>query len=280
MRNDRFSVLIFAGDDHLTQELASHLRSHFQGFPLVLEFESATRRLVSEFKNQLHGLVILAAGSGDQEMPQTILQLQAVSGSARILYLGVNALPDGFQGVDRFDLPVVKWDVLLDWVTGCIPDHLAVRHRLRRLENPLRKALEDYAKKYNSAEMQSAEAMADSGATLIQAPLAWLTLQSSPWAGSSGSSSHSAQSGNLAASAGPSITFVEDPVARRAAFWREAGFVGALILLATLSRIFSSPDVPDHWLSLKTLTTGLSWASVFGFLSARALDRFAFSRQK
>lgn len=277
MRNDRFSVLIFAGDDHLTQELASHLRSHFQDFPLVLEFESATRRLVSEFKNQLHGLVILAAGSGDQEMPQTILQLQAVSGSARILYLGVNPLPEGFQGVDRFDLPIVKWDVLLDWVTGCIPDHLAVRHRLKRLENPLRKALEGYAEKYNEEEEQSSSSGASSGVPLIQAPLAWLSLQSSrnlPGAGVE------ADPGSSAAGSKPNITFIEDPVARRAAFWREAGVVGTLILLATLARVFADPDAPDHWLSLKTLTTGLAWASVFGFLSARALDRFAFSRQK
>ena len=279
MRNDRFSVLIFAGDDHLTQELASHLRSHFQDFPLVLEFESATRRLVSEFKNQLHGLVILAAGSGDQEMPQTILQLQAVSGSARILYLGVNPLPEGFQGVDRFDLPIVKWDVLLDWVTGCIPDHLAVRHRLKRLENPLRKALQAYAEKYNEEEEQGSSPGVSSSTPLIQAPLAWLTLQASE--NSSGLAAQGGSGGpNATAGSAPNITFIEDPVARRAAFWREAGVVGALILLATLARVFANPDAPDHWLSLKTLTTGLAWASVFGFLSARALDRFAFSRQK
>ncbi len=275
MRSDRFSVLIFAGDDHLTQEIAARLRSHFQDFPLVLEFESASRRLVSEFKNQLHGLVILAAGSGDQEMPQTILQLQAVSGSARILYLGVNPLPEGFQGVDRFELPIVKWDVLLDWVTGCIPDHLAVRHRLRRLENPLRKALEEYSRKYESGEGRVASAEQGPSAPLIQAPLAWLSLQSGR--DRSGAADTPARDSAVVA---PSVTFVEDQVARRAAFWREAGVVGVLVLVAALTRILANPDAPDHWLSLKTLSTGLAWAGVFGFLSARALDRFAFSRQK
>jgi hypothetical protein len=285
MRDDSYRVLVFAGDDRLTQEIASKLREFFVGFPLELEFEPSARRLVSEFKAKLHDLVILAAGGADADMPQTILQLQAVSGSSRILYLGASRLSEGFEGVESFPLPIVQWSALLGLIGEVVPDQLALRYRLKRIENPLRSALEQHASAMLASSTQEASGAADSksgtGSTgFLLAPLAW--RQASPTASftSSASAVNPGTAPVAAAESGIPKVVEIDPELRRRSLRLELALMGGLLLATTAAHWLSDPDSPDYLISIKSALKLLSAAAVFGFFASRGLEPLLFRKQK
>jgi len=283
MKSDSYQVLIFSGDDHLTQDLTSRLRSFFSGFPLELEFEPSARRLATGFREKLHDLVILAAGGADSDMPQAILQLQGVSGSARIVYLGVTPLGEGFQGVDSFALPIVQWNAVLGLIGEMVPEHLAQRYHLKRIDNPFRKALEEHAAKLVSTSASvpsstSGRAMPSANVEgFLLSPLVW---KNSPSPARREMKPTALNSGVIDVSEGSasSVKTELDHTLRRQSLRVELSLLAGLLILTTLVHIYWQPDAPEHWVSIKSLLKLLSAASIFGFFASRGVEQILFRK--
>ncbi len=275
MKHSQFRALVFSGDEHITQELTRRIRKSLEGVPITLDFESNTRRVVSEFKEKLHDLVILVPGASDQDTPRLILQLQSVSGSARLLYLGINSLPQGFESVDRIELPIVRWDALMDLISACVPEHLAARCRLSRVKSPARQALEEYAKRYRESPTEKATHSNQEGCLL--APLGLLQSNQNARAEgpSGGRTSPSIATSEPTSTSTDAIRVVWDErVHKRTRRW-EVAILCSLVGVTIASHWMSGQS--DNWLNLKSLFTLLSAFAFFGFFAGRALEKFAIS---
>ena len=273
MNRESFQILIFAADDHLTQDCSSRIRAHFAKLPLQIDTETSARRTISEFRQKLHDLVILSAGSALEELPSLILQLQSVSGSARTLVLATES-PKA-QNIDFVQAPILKWETLLDLVTDCVPEHLAARYRLPKLKTPTRLALETYAERYRQTAVDPQNSI-----TLTLAPRLLMLGQ----AGSNSQTLARSMAGSHPTStqeqgnAAPSLRFSMSSAQRRQALLLESGAWIALVLAAGALHWFADPEAPSTLLSLKNIVSALAVAATLGFFGSRTLDRVHFSQ--